>query len=263
MSSWIRLFLRSDTAMASRATVIIGPSAFAPMPFLRSSGGVTSAMKTVFQTAGCRAARRPRRESCSGNPRRTRAAGCPRRAASYRARCRISVLFWIEYGVHFSEARPASTVPSAANSSTGAITFRLETPAARIAMISPSLAIRPKPDQDPDQHAERNGQRQHRRNGQREQRQDRLRAGVRRHQHFEQLVDPLQEDDERREQRAEQRAGQDLAKDVAAQQAEHGVLPCASASGGGTTGSFGSSSSIGCSSRSSIRIDGAITRPPP
>ena len=38
--------------MAVRATVIMGPSALAPMPFLRSSGGVTSAMKTVFQTAG-------------------------------------------------------------------------------------------------------------------------------------------------------------------------------------------------------------------
>ena len=52
MSSWMRLFLGSETAMAVRATVIIGPSAFAPIPFLRSSGGVTSAINTVFQTAG-------------------------------------------------------------------------------------------------------------------------------------------------------------------------------------------------------------------
>ena len=36
-------------------------------------------------------------------------------------------------------------MPSTANSSTGAITLRLETPAARMATISPSADRRPKP----------------------------------------------------------------------------------------------------------------------
>jgi hypothetical protein len=60
-------------------------------------------------------------------------------------RFRISVLFCSEYGVSRSEASPASAAPSTANASTGAITRRLETPAARMAVISPSLDIRPSP----------------------------------------------------------------------------------------------------------------------
>ena len=51
----------------------------------------------------------------------------------------------MERGVQRSEAIPARPIPRAANSSTGAITLRLETPAARMAVISPSPAIRPSP----------------------------------------------------------------------------------------------------------------------
>ncbi len=50
MESWMRLFLGSDTAKASRATVMSGPSALSRMPPVRCSGGVTSAMNTARQT---------------------------------------------------------------------------------------------------------------------------------------------------------------------------------------------------------------------
>ena len=57
----------------------------------------------------------------------------------------------------------------------------------------------------------------------------------------------------------EHRARQNLAKNVPAQKPQHSA-PYRVISGAGTTGSFGSSSSIGCSSRSSIRIEGATTQ---
>jgi hypothetical protein len=91
----------------------------------------------------------------------------------------------------------------AANTSTGAITRRLETPAARMAVISPSLAMR------------------HRGHGQGKQRDygfERRVAAA--YQHFKQLVDALQEDDTRGQQRAEHRAREDLAKNVTADQAQ-------------------------------------------
>ena len=48
-------------------------------------------------------------------------------------------------GVHHTEAAPARMVISSAKVMTGAITFRLGTPAARMAVISPSLDMRPRP----------------------------------------------------------------------------------------------------------------------
>ena len=48
--SWMRLLPASETAMASRATVTMGPSALSFRPAARCAGGVTSAMKTGFQT---------------------------------------------------------------------------------------------------------------------------------------------------------------------------------------------------------------------
>ena len=77
------------------------------------------------------------------------------------------------------------------------------------------------------------------------------------HQNREQLVGRAQEDDERRQQRAQHGAGQNLAENVAAQQAHTGYRAI---SGGGATGSLGSSSSTGCSSRSSMMIEGATTQ---
>ena len=57
----------------------------------------------------------------------------------------MAVLSRTASGDSRSDENPARPSPSPANSSTGRITLRLETPAARMAMISPSLASRPSP----------------------------------------------------------------------------------------------------------------------
>ena len=214
----------SEVAIAVRATVIIGPSALAPMPFLRCSGGVTSAMNTVFQTApDCRAARR-HIENRVGKffveDARLDLGG------ELRARQLVDELGASLDGRGSELERSVAgdaRCPMAANRMTGAITFRLETPAARIAMISPSLAMRPRPIRMPTSTPNGMVSGQHGRERQREQRHDGLGPGVAcAHQHLEQLVGLLQEDDERRQQRPEQRAGQDLPENVTAEQAEHG-----------------------------------------
>ena len=151
--------------MASRATVISGPSALSFMPLVRCSGGVTSARKTRRQsTSPARpAARRPRRESCWGNPRRRRAAGSRPKAASAPARCRCRVLSRMASGVRRSEANPARPMPR-----TGEQQHRRDHLAAGNARRAHghdlAIAAMPaQPDQNAHQHAERNGQRQHRR----------------------------------------------------------------------------------------------------
>jgi len=72
----------------------------------------------------------------------------------------------------------------AAKTSTGAITRRLETPRARMAVISPSLAMRPSPIRIPTKHSEWNRQRQHRGHRQGEQRDYGFEGRVGAHQHF-------------------------------------------------------------------------------
>src|ERR1035437_10182089 len=161
----------------------------------------------------------------------------------------MSVYWWIEYGVRRSVASAATPVPIAANRSTGAITLRLETPAARMAVISPSAASRPspirmptstpkgmvkgiqpaQPDQDAHQHAEGNGEGQHGGNRQGEQleHQTRIRGGAF-HQQFENRVHLAQVENERGEQRAQHRAREDLAKNVPAQQPQRKLASTAS-----------------------------------
>ena len=58
---------------------------------------------------------------------------------------RMRALSRYEYGVSRSDAQAERPVPRSANASTGAITLRLETPAARMATISPSDDMRPSP----------------------------------------------------------------------------------------------------------------------
>ena len=145
--SWMRLAFGSETAMASFATVIMGPSALAFIPLDRCSGGVTSARNTGDQRA-CPAS--PAFTSptyrmwfgkFSSNTRGSMSADI---LVASIARV-MAVVSRIASGASRSDENPARPRPSPANSSTGRITLRLETPAARMAMISPSLASRPSP----------------------------------------------------------------------------------------------------------------------
>src|SRR5579872_1814980 len=57
----------------------------------------------------------------------------------------IRALSRMARGVSHNDAAPVTSVASSANVSTGAITARLDTPAARMAVISPSVDMRPRP----------------------------------------------------------------------------------------------------------------------
>ena len=128
-----------------------------------------------------------------------------------------------ESGDRRSEAKPASPMPTAANSSTGAITLRLDTPAARMAVISPSLAMRPRPIRMPT--STPNGMVSGSTGGMAQRNSASTVLGgtlLLLHQHFEQLAGGfLQEDDKGGEQRAQHCAGSDFAENVAAKEAEH------------------------------------------
>src|ERR1017187_9490631 len=144
----MRLLFGSDTATASRATVTMGPSAFSPIPFFRCSGGVVSAMNTPRHGVGAPGGVNPTSSTYrilfgkSSTKTRGGISAVSRVASSS---VTMRVLSLIEYGVSRSDAHAARPIPIAANNNTGAITLRLDTPAARMAMISPSDAIRPNP----------------------------------------------------------------------------------------------------------------------
>ena len=142
----MRLFFVSGTAMASRATVICGPSAFSRIAGLallgrrevgdeqvlplhdRAGLDVLHVENLVGELLGENARLDVGGELLGGD------AGSAAGTSS-----RIAV------GVSQMERRRRAAVARSAKIMTGAITFWLGTPAARMAVISPSLDMRPRP----------------------------------------------------------------------------------------------------------------------
>src|SRR5579871_5756433 len=138
----MRLRFTSGTAIASAATVILGPSPRSWSDFFCSSCGVISAMKTFRQRVST-----PGITSWIYS---TRFGNCSSNTCGYTSAVNSAAtsLFRTRYvvfsanGVSHSDDAPVIVIATSANVSTGAITFRLGTPAARIAVISPSLDMR-------------------------------------------------------------------------------------------------------------------------
>ena len=204
--------------MASRARVIMGPSALSRIPSGAAPGGVMSATKTVLHFTTVPGADVVHVENLVGEVLVEYARFDLRRKLCSASSFRISRALAMRSGVRRSDAYAARPIPSAANASTGAITLRLETPAARMATISPSAAMRPSPIRIPT--STPNGMVSGSTGGSV---QPSSCSTVPRptlfaaHQRLEQLVRVLQKNDEGGQQRAQQRAGQDLAEDVAPQ----------------------------------------------
>ncbi len=135
--------------MASRATVISGPSALSRMPLERCSGAVRSARNTLRQSTTGPGRTSPTYKIVFGkSSSKTRgwmsALTCEADSLSTR-----SLLTRIESGVSRSVISPATAIANNAKAITGGTTRRLEHPAARMAVISPSVARRPSPTRMP------------------------------------------------------------------------------------------------------------------
>ena len=141
----MRLWRGSETATASRASVIMGPSALSRIPFWRCSGGVMSATNTLLHLSTDPVTTSSTYRILLGKFSLKTRGSMAAESCVARMSLRMCVLWRYASGVSRSSAYPARAVPSAANANTGAITVRLETPAARMATISPSAAIRPSP----------------------------------------------------------------------------------------------------------------------
>src|SRR5215469_10423455 len=206
----MRLCARSDTATASCATVISGPSALARKPPVRCSGAATSAMKTLRQSTGSPA----RAGGTSPTYRMVLGKFSRKTRGSISAESRVAIMRSIifvlsrnESGARRSDENAARPVAKLANSSTGKITLRLEMPVARMAMISPSLAMRPRPIRMPTSIPKGMVQGKKREDG--------GRRAAATHQHVEDPVHAVKKDDERGQEGGEESAGEDLAKNVA------------------------------------------------
>ena len=106
-------------------------------------------------------------------------------------------------------------VPARATRPIGRTQRRPAMPAARMAIISPSVDKRPKPTSTPHQHADRDREPKRVRNPQREQQKDLAARGARANQKFHQLADGTQEEYEREQKCPDQRANNDFTNDVA------------------------------------------------
>src|ERR1022692_2011176 len=149
MVSCSRLCSGSGTAIASCATVMSGPWALSPMPLVRCSGGVRSARKTLCQTTTAPGRTSPTYKIVLGKSSSNTRGSMSALTSEADSLSTMSLLTRTERGARRSVIAPATNMAMKANSITGNTTLRLEHPAARMAVISPSVASRPNPTRMP------------------------------------------------------------------------------------------------------------------